>query len=415
MSILNPILDPKRTITELNELRALTGNEDGAQRLAWTDTWLAAREWYLSKLAELPVEIHRDEAGNLWATLKSASDKELLIGGHLDSVPNGGWLDGCLNLLAGLAVLRRIASEGTPPVTMRLVDWADEEGARFGRSLLGSSACAGAMNPAVERQRKDKDGVTLEQALGRCGIDINHALDARKELKNAAAYLELHIEQGPVLESMGLPLGVVLGTCGVERHSFTFTGTTAHAGSTPMTQRRDALGGAAKLALEIREIAKRHNGVCTVGSVVTKPGIVTAIVGDCELTLDQRHINASALAAMWQEAQDAARRFASEEKIEVSWSRIWQIEPIPFHPHLRDLCEASILEVAGVSHGLPSGPLHDAAEIARAGVPTVMMFVQSLRGISHNKIEDTKVEHIEMSVVALDKLASKTMEWICGA
>ena len=405
-------LNPQRTIDELNQLRTLTGNEDGAQRVAWGNIWLNARQWYLTKLQELPVEVHRDEAGNLWATLAGESEQELLIGGHLDSVPNGGWLDGCLNVLAGLEVLRRIASEGKPPVTIRLVDWADEEGARFGRSLLGSSACGGTMDPQVERNRTDKDGIRMEDALRRCGIEIDQMAQSHKELAKAAAYVELHIEQGPVLESMGLPLGVVLGTCGVERHNFKFIGTTAHAGSTPMTQRRDALGAAAKLALEIREIGKRHNGVCTVGSVVTKPGLVTAIVGECDSTLDQRHIDAGHLAAMWQEAQDAAARFAAEENVEMSWSTIWNIQPIPFHPQLLDLCEAAIIETVGVSHRLPSGPLHDAAEVARAGIPTVMMFVQSLRGISHNKIEDTQLEHIAQSVVALDKLASKTIEWI---
>lgn len=405
-------LNPQRTIVELKELRALTGDENGAQRVAWTDTWLKARAWMQSKLADLPVETHRDEAGNVWVTLKGQSEKELLIGGHIDSVPNGGWLDGCLNVVAGLEVLRRIASEGTPPVTVRLVDWADEEGARFSRSLFGSSSAAGTMEPDKLRDLKDRDGLRLAEVLHQHGVDVDQAHEAKKELKNAAAYLELHIEQGLVLESMHLPLGVVLGTFGVERHAIKFTGQSAHAGSTPMDKRRDAFGAAAKLGLEIREIAKRHGGVCTVGRVTTLPGIVTAVVGECEMTLDQRHMSAEALAAMLAEAQAASERFAAEEKVEVAWSRIWQIEPILFHPQLIELCDAAIQETAGVSHRLPSGPLHDAAEVSRAGVPTVMLFVQSLRGISHNKIEDTKEEHLALCVEALDKLASKTLAWM---
>src|SRR5205823_7133436 len=134
---------------------------------------------------QLPVEIHQDEAGNLWATLKGKSEKTLLIGGHMDSVPNGGWLDGCLNVLAGVEVLRRIASEGTPPVTVRLVDWADEEGARFGRSLFGSSTVAGAMNPDELRNLADRDGVKLVDALGKFGVDLDRAHEARKQLQNA--------------------------------------------------------------------------------------------------------------------------------------------------------------------------------------------------------------------------------------
>jgi beta-ureidopropionase / N-carbamoyl-L-amino-acid hydrolase len=408
-------LNPKRTVAELKDLRALTGDDNGVQRVAWTDTWQEARAWFASLLTDLPVEHHYDPAGNNWVTLPGTSEKSLLIGGHLDSVPNGGWLDGSLNVLAGLAVLRRIATEfhGKPPITIRLVDWADEEGARFGRSLLGSSAFAGTHSIKADRVRTDKDDIKLEDALRRCKVDIDKFPEAQKEQQNAAAYLELHIEQGPVLERMGLPLGVVLGTKGVERHIITFHGQEAHSGSTPMNVRRDALAPAAKLALEIRNIAKKHqDAVCTMGSVKTFPGIVTAVVGRCEVTLDQRDLDAKILAQMYREAQEVSERFAAEESCTVNWSRLWSIEPVPFHSHLLDLCEQSIREISGTSHRMPSGPLHDAAEVSRAGIPTVMMFVQSLNGISHNKIEDTKEDHLEMSVAALDRLATKTMDWI---
>ena len=407
-------LQPQRTIDELKELRALTGDAEGAQRVAFTDTWAKARAWMRAKLAQMPVEITVDQAGNQWATLRGDSERELLIGGHIDSVPNGGWLDGCLNLVAGLEVLRRIAAEGTPPITVRLVDWADEEGARFGRSLFGSSSVAGTMDPEDLEGLKDRDGIGLPAALARFNIDLLKAREAGEQLKRAAAYLELHIEQGPVLESMNIPLGVVLGTYGVERHRITWRGQAAHAGSTPMDKRRDALAGAAKLALEIRTIA--HNvgdgAVCTSGGVVCKPGIVTSVVETAEQLLDQRHLSAEKLAALLDQAKQASQRFAEEEKIAVQWERIWKIEPILFHPELIDLCDAAIIEVCGVSHRLPSGPLHDAAEISRAGVPTVMLFVQSLRGLSHTKLEDTKEEHLALCVQALDRLASKTIEWI---
>jgi beta-ureidopropionase / N-carbamoyl-L-amino-acid hydrolase len=210
---------------------------------------------------------------------------------------------------------------------------------------------------------------------------------------------------------MDLPLGVVLGTFGVARHQVTFRGQAAHAGSTPMDKRRDALAGAAKLELEIREIARRTGGgaVCTVGGVVTKPGIVTSVVETAECLLDQRHLDADKLASMLDEAKQASERFAREENIEVEWERIWNIEPIPFDGALIELADEAIREVAGASHRLPSGPLHDAAEVARAGIATVMLFVQSLRGLSHTKLEDTKEEHLELSVQALDRLAAKTI------
>jgi N-carbamoyl-L-amino-acid hydrolase len=408
-------LEPARTVAELEELRELTGDADGAQRVAWTETWERAREWLRGKLADTGAEEEIDAAGNQWFTLRGASDRVLVIGGHLDSVPNGGWLDGCLNVLAGAEVLRRIAGEGQPPVTVRLVSWADEEGARFGRSLFGSSAAAGSLNDQDElRALTDRDGVALPDALRERGVDLATAIDARSQLADAAAYLELHIEQGPVLESLDLPLGVVLGTFGVERSRITWRGQAAHAGSTPMDKRRDALAGAAKLALSIREIAREvgDGAVCTSGGVVTRPGIVTSVVETAEQLLDQRHLDAGSLARLLQLAKDDAARFAAEEDIEFEWERIWSIEPILFDEALIGFADEAVREVSGTSHRLPSGPLHDAAEVARAGIPTVMIFVQSLRGLSHTKLEDTKREHLEQSVEALDRLASKTIAWL---
>jgi hydantoinase/carbamoylase family amidase len=408
-------LNPKRTIAELKELRALTGDENGAQRVAFTPIWATARKWLHSKIEETSAEIHNDAAGNLWATLHGESDKALLIGGHIDSVPNGGWLDGCLNTLAGVEILRRVRSQyrGKPPVTLRLVDWADEEGARFGKSLFGSSACAGSLDMDEARGLKDKDGISLPAALKEHGIDFDRVKESGHELKNAAAYQELHIEQGPVLLDLNLPLGTVLGTFGVERHAITFHGQAAHSGSTPMNRRRDAFLAAAKMSPEIYEIASRSNdGVCTIGSCTTKPGIVTSVVEECRITLDQRHLDAPSLGRMLAEARTAAEKFAKESNVSVSWERIWQIEPVPFHPQLIEFSDESIAETGAKPHRLPSGPLHDAAEVGRAGIPTVMMFVQSLHGISHNKIEDTKEEHLEMCVTAFDKLADKIMHWI---
>jgi N-carbamoyl-L-amino-acid hydrolase len=405
-------LDPSRTVADLKELRELTGDENGAQRVAWTDTWESAREWLRGKVSGTGAVEEIDEAGNQWFTLAGDSEQALLLGGHIDSVPNGGWLDGCLNVMAAVEVLRRIAEEGRPPLTVRVVNWADEEGARFGRSLFGSSAACGSMNDQDElRQKRDANGIALPDALAEHGVDLDNAVASRKQMENAAAYLELHIEQGPVLESMDFPLGVVLGTFGVERHLVTWKGQAAHAGSTPMDKRRDALAGAAKLALEIRPIAAEvgDGAVCTSGGVVCKPGIVTSVVETAEQLLDQRHLDAAKLARLLELAQEASERFAREENIDVSWERIWNIRPILFDDALIELADEASREVSGTSHRLPSGPLHDAAEVARAGVPTVMVFVQSLRGLSHTKLEDTKEEHLELSVRALDALASKVL------
>src|SRR3954452_12249105 len=411
-------LDPARTVRELEELKALTGDEHGAQRVAWTETWERGRAWLREKVAPTGASYELDQAGNQWFTLRGRSERAVLIGGHMDSVPNGGWLDGCLNVLAGVEVLRRIAEAGEPPVTVRLVDWADEEGARFGRSLFGSSAAGGSISDQEELAKlTDSDGVSLVEALHGHGIDLKTAALARRQLQSAKAYLELHIEQGPVLESMDLPLGVVLGTFGVERCRITWRGQAAHAGSTPMDSRRDALAGAAKLALYTREIAAEvgDGAMCTSGGVVCKPGIVTSVVETAEQLLDQRHLDSARLARMLELAVDGSERFALEEDVEAEWERIWRIEPILFDPALIELADESIREVADVSHRLPSGLLHDAAEVARSGVPTVMLFVQSLRGLSHTPLEDTKHEHLEMSVLALDELASKTIHRVASS
>ena len=412
------MLDPKRTVTELKELRALTGDENGAQRVAFTGIWAGAREWLIRKAEKIPgVDVHRDEAGNCWATLRGESEKALLLGGHIDSVPNGGWLDGCLNTLAAVEILRRISAQydGKPPVTVRVVDWADEEGARFGKSLFGSSACSGNLDMEEARGLVDNDGIKLPDALKQYDIDFERVKDCGKELRHAAAYLELHIEQGPVLLDLDLPLGTVLGTFGVERHAITFRGQAAHSGSTPMNRRKDAFLAAAKMSAEIYRIAERSgNGVCTIGSCTTKPGIVTSVVEECRITLDQRHLDAAALSKMFREARAASEQFSQEGKVDVAWERIWQIQPILFDEELIAFSDEAITETGAQPHRLPSGPLHDAAEVARAGVPTIMMFVQSLHGISHNKIEDTREEHLEKAVTAFDKLADKAMAWIAA-
>ncbi len=404
-------------MAELKELRRLTGNDDGAQRVAFTPVWKTARDWLKAKLSELPVTVEEDAAGNLWATLEGENPRALLMGGHIDSVPNGGWLDGCLNTLAALESLRRICNDyqgSKPPHTVKLVDWADEEGARFGMSLFGSSAFSGNLDMERCRTLVDKDGITLAAALESQGINLEDAPRATAGQENAGAYLELHIEQGPVLEELGLPLGVVLGTYGVERHAIHFHGQAAHSGSTPMHRRKDAFLAAGSMAQVVYDITDRHGGVSTIGSCQTRPGIVTSVVEDCTITLDQRHLDADKLAALLADAKAASEEHAERAKATVRWEKLWDIEPIPFDDDLIELCDEAITEVAGQSHRLPSGPLHDAAEVARAGIPTVMMFVQSLYGISHNKIEDTEEEHIEQSVLAFDRLADKTLAWLAS-
>jgi N-carbamoyl-L-amino-acid hydrolase len=404
-----------RVIADLRELATLTGTPEGAQRLAWGPVWREARAWYAGKAATLHVETRTDAAGNTWYTRRGESDQTVIIGGHLDSVPNGGWLDGALGMMVGLAALRMFMDR-MPPVTIAVVDWADEEGARFGRSLVGSSAAGGSLKIGDLRPLADKQGVTMPDALRENGVDLERMLDAHAELKRipAKAYLELHIEQGPVLESMNKPTGVVLGTFGVERHMLRFVGQAAHSGSTPIPMRRDAFLAAAESAIEFREIARRHSRpgegvVCTVGVVKAEPGIVTAVPGVCEISLDQRALDAEVLGRMLAEAKEASERAATTNNVTVEWRTLWRIEPRPFHPTLIELCAEAVREVTGDAPRLPSGPLHDAAEMV-PHMPVVMMFAYSAHGLSHCKEEDTPEPYLLKTVEAFLRLVQKAVE-----
>jgi len=402
-------------VANLKELAKLTSTAEGAQRLAWGPVWRDARKWFNGKLSEIGIAPEIDAAGNSWATLKGESDRTVIIGSHLDSVPNGGWLDGCLGVMVGLEALR-LYKDQRPPVTLKVVDWADEEGARFGRSLLGSSAAAGSLQVSEVEHLVDKTGVKLVDALRENGVELARMHESQKYLKaiNAKAYLELHIEQGPVLESMNKATGVVQGTFGVERHLLRFVGQAAHSGSTPIPMRKDAFLAAAESALAFREIAKKYTTptarvVCTVGTVKVEPGIVTAVPGVCEISLDMRALDPDVLAKMLSDARAASWSAVSKNSVSVEWKRIWKIDPRPFDPKLIALCDEAVREVTGDAPHLPSGPLHDAAEMV-PHMPVVMMFAFSSNGLSHCKEEDTPEPYLLQTIEAFLRLVRKAVE-----
>ncbi len=255
------------------------------------------------KLDAIGLPIAEDVAGNLWATVQGQTDDFLIVGSHIDAVPEGGWLDGVLGLMTALETVRQLAALQTPPpVSVRFVDWADEEGARFTRSLVGSSACAGTLVPDDVRNLRDSGGLTLVEALANYGVDLDQATNATTSLAGAVGYLELHIEQGPILLESGRVASAVSGTFGVERHLITFMGQSAHAGSTPMNVRRDTLAAAAQATLAIRESGIARCGVATVGNLASTPGVITAVAGRTEMQLDQRHLDPAGV------GRDARRR-----------------------------------------------------------------------------------------------------------
>jgi hydantoinase/carbamoylase family amidase len=400
-------IDAERVIADLRELQKRTGDDDGAQRLCWSDGWRRARDFLGELLDEIGLDPEIDEAGNAWTYLPGEAEPALAVGSHLDSVPNGGWLDGALGVMGGLGVMRAWAgTEGKPPRTLALVDWADEEGARFGRSLFGSSAAAGSFDPAELADARDSDGLRAPGVLAENGVDLERVLECRARLERIGAYLELHIEQGPVLESEGVRAAAVSGCVGVERRRFVIGGRVAHAGTTPMDARHDAGLAAAEAALRVEEIARGEGGVGTVGDLIFEPGIPTAVPGTASMLVDMRHRDAEALARMLAATREAVARSAAERGCESAEEPVWRIEPIAFDPELvalgRDACE----QVTGTAFDLSSGALHDAASMA-PHVPTAMIFSPSIGGVSHAPEEDTAEPDLMAAIECFGALANR--------
>ena len=403
-----PGIDAARVIADLRELQRRTGDDNGAQRLCWGEGWRTARAFLAELLDELGLAYEVDDAGNAWTTLSGDTEPPLALGSHLDSVPDGGWLDGALGVMAGVGVLRAWAtSSDRPSRSLVLVDWADEEGARFGVSLFGSSAFAGTLSTTIRGQR-DVEGNEAADVLRASDVDLGAALGASASRRELAGYLELHIEQGPVLEAEGLGAAAVSGCVGIERHRVVFRGQASHAGTTPMDRRADAGLAAADAVLRIEAIGREAGGMATTGQLALRPGIPTAVAGEADLVVDLRHADADDLAAMLEAAMRAAREAASARRCGITSERIWSIEPVAFDPALVGLAADAVRKATGTERRLVSGALHDAAEVARI-IPAAMLFVPSVAGISHAKEEDTAEADLARGIEAFGSLASRAL------
>jgi len=404
--------DAARALADLRELTAATGDERGARRLAWSDGWQQAREWVRARLAELPCTLERDEAGSLWATLPGARPEAVVVGSHVDAVPAGGWLDGTLGVVAGLEVMRAAAAAGQPPVTLRLVDWADEEGARFGPSLFGSRAVVGDIDPPAMADLRDADGLRCEDVLRANGVELARVLDAGRRRGDIDAYLELHVEQGPLLEQRGLSCASVDDVLGIDRHSVRFTGAARHAGQTPMEVRRDAFLAGARFALECREIARRRPGaLATTGPVTVDPGIVTVVNGGCAIMLDLRSRDRAELAEMVAEARSAAARIAEQERVELDWEVVWEAPPMSFDPELVAIGADACAAETGERLLMASGSGHDAVALGRH-LPAALLFVRSTGGIGHSPEEDSPEADLLAGLRAFARLVDGTIAWL---
>jgi N-carbamoyl-L-amino-acid hydrolase len=383
-------MDAAAVIERLRELDA----RSGGKRVAWGPVWREERERFLDWVrAEVPgADIARDVAGNLWVRVAGRSRETVLIGSHLDCVPDGGWLDGCLGVLAAAEVLRSLDE---PRRSVALVDWADEEGSRFGHSLLGSSAACGLLDIDAAAGLRDAEGIALPDALTANGVELTEMPGAAAELEDTVAYIELHIEQGPVLDDAGIACAAVDGCLGVRRTELVFPGRAGHAGATPMDRRDDPLLAAAEFVLAARELAVEAGALATIGALRTEPGTPTAIADRVRCTLDLRHRELDALDRVNAEILARAGNAVAEP--------VWRIDPVRFDEQL----VARAAELTGGGEPLTSGPLHDAAAVARAGFPTVMVFARTRGGISHSREEDADEADL---IAAIDAYAALVTE-----
>jgi N-carbamoyl-L-amino-acid hydrolase len=421
--------DPARVVADLLELRTLTsepvdgipqtvcgrpssGPPLGSARLAWSEPWVRARDWFTSTFDDVPVETHTDPAGNLWVTLPGQRPDRIVLGSHLDSVPNGGWLDGCLGVLAGAEVLRALHRDGVElPVSVSVVDWADEEGARFGRSLFGSGAVSGTLDVAAAAELVDNGGRRLGEVVAEHGVELETILTSGDVLSSIVASAELHIEQGPLLEAAGLRLAALHGILGVERRMVRIKGQACHAGATPIPMRRDPTVAAARMAIAVRQLGLDHDAFTTVGVWRVHPSVPTAVNGRTEFSVDMRHLSRDVLDSLVSGLDRLVSEIADEERVEAEIDVVWSIDPIEFHPDLVEFASEVVERRSGVRHVMPSGPMHDSAEMSRAGVPTVMLFTPSINGLSHTHVEDTAEADIELGVVAFDDLVRRMLPW----
>ena len=402
-----PAIDADRVIADLRELARRTSDDAGAQRLCWGEGWRTARKFLGELLDEIGLEPEIDEAGNAWAYLTGEAEPALAVGSHVDSVPNGGWLDGALGVMGALGVLRAWAGgEARPPRTLAFVDWADEEGARFGRSLFGSSAAAGTFDPAELASARDADGRRAPGVLAENGVELERVAESRSRLERLGGYLELHIEQGPVLEAEGIRAAAVSGCVGVERLRFEIRGRVSHAGTTPMDARHDAGLAAAATALRVEEIAVAEGGVGTVGEIGFEPGIPTAVPGRASMVVDLRNRGVDALGRMLEATREAVAACASKRGCQVAEEPVWSIQPIEFDPELVALAREACEGLTGTAYELPSGALHDAASMA-PHLPTAMVFSPSIAGISHAPEEDTAEPDLKVAIEAFGDLVER--------
>ena len=393
-----------RLLGDLRALASIGGQPDGGvDRLAWSDADLAGRRWYAERIREAGLEPRVDEALNVFGHLPGGDGPWLLTGSHLDSVPDGGRLDGAYGAVAALEVLRTLAESGDSVAErVEIVGFADEEGVRFKVGLIGSLALVGELDVSRLRGGEDWQGVPIRQVLASAGRDLDRLGEAKQHLQSIKAFIELHIEQGPRMEADGMDLAVVSGIVGVHRQRIQVIGTQNHAGTTPFRLRHDAGRTAARAAAELRDLvlAADSDAVANIGMMRFDPGGVNVIPGRAEFTLEVRHLEERVVGLAVDTFRTRLDAICAEEGCRTEVELLSWVPPAPMDPLMMATLAESCQEVAGTAGILWSGAGHDAAVLARH-VPAGMLFVPSRGGISHSPHETTSDEHLVLGARAL--------------
>jgi hydantoinase/carbamoylase family amidase len=375
---------------DLEEAAQIGADRGGVSRFAWTPELARANEWLIARLEELGLATETDAAGNVFGRWEEGLGSAVLIGSHLDTVPCGGRFDGALGVVAALEAVRALKREGA---TLRrplwLVSFNDEEGSRFQTGMLGSRAFVGDVDLEDWRRRGVAD------AMGEAGFDFDRLADAHA-VDRVGVYLELHIEQGPVLEQEGVDIGVVTAIAGLLGFRVRLIGEANHAGTTPMAARRDALVGAARVILALRDEARAHADMtANVGMCTVEPGGFNVIPGLAEFTVDVRGTDADAFARAEAFVRKTVEEVAKEEQLGLEVVETHRKPPTPLDPELQELLASSAAEEGASVRRMASGAGHDAMVLAKR-VPAAMLFVPSRGGISHSPEEFTPAEQCEL-------------------
>jgi N-carbamoyl-L-amino-acid hydrolase len=397
-------INGERLLADLRALAAIGGLPDGGvDRLAWSEHDLAGRRWFAERMREAGIEARLDAALNVFGHLPGTTGPWLLTGSHLDSVPNGGRLDGAYGAVAALEVLRTLAESGDPLAQqLEVVGFADEEGVRFEFGLIGSLALVGELDVERLRDGLDWQGVPIRQVLATAGRDLDRMLEVKEHLNSIKGFVELHIEQGPRMEADKIDLAVVTGIVGVHRQRIEIQGTQNHAGTTPFRLRHDAGRAAARAAAELRDLVQGVDAevVANIGSMQFHPGGVNVIPGRAVFTLEARHLDERVIGeAVWA-FKTRLERICAEEGCRVDVELLSSVPPAPMDPTVIDALEQACKELRPRSASLSSGAGHDAAVLSRH-VPSGMIFVPSVGGVSHSPLETTSDEDLVLGARAL--------------